>query len=149
LRDYRCRVPVAPPSPFPGAYYQTLAALIPALWIALVFQAGIGKEPLPDEVRRDPVGVAWLLWVRVVGLVGLPLAEVGVLVTLRTQQLRHWIDSEVVWVLVFAAGQVVAPVLWSAVVDLIPTRSRTKVRTTALVVLMVVSFGVLIVCERP
>lgn len=130
------RVLPAPPPTFPAAsYYQALASLIPLLWIVLVFQARINQDSTPHEVSTDPVGVMWYLIVRLIGLIGLPWMEWGVLLVLRDGRPRGWLDGNLPIVLFASVAQIVAPVFWRVASEVLPERLRPPVRKGALVVL--------------
>ncbi|WP_433032820.1 hypothetical protein [Actinomycetospora sp. CA-053990] len=115
-------MPPAPPVVFPTAYYAALAALIPLVWITLVFEAKINQEPWPDHVRNDVHAVLVYLALQLIGLIGLPLMELGVLLTLRDQQPKWWVEQSVGRFLVVAVGQIVVPVIWRVVKQAVPER---------------------------
>lgn len=115
-------LPVPPPPAFPVAYYAALAALVPLVWITLVFQAKINQEPWPEYVRGDPMGAITYLAIQLIGLVGLPLMELGLLLTLRDQQPKWWVEESVGRFLVIGVGQIVVPVLWDVVKQAVPER---------------------------
>ena len=126
---------------FPEGYYTTLAALIPALWIALIYNAKIGERSIPqfsDEFEKLLVPL-----IRLIGLIGLPIMELGVLLSLYDQQQHGWVEAQILLVIVISMIQIVGPPAWGVVeTSWIPERHRRVARRVAqgVVVVMLVAY---------
>jgi hypothetical protein len=120
---------------FPEGYYTTLAALIPALWVALIYNARIGDNPLSQF--SDEFEKFLMAFVRLIGLVGLPIMELGVLLSLYDQQQRGWVEAQILPIIIISMTQIVAPHVWGVIkTSYIPERHRRIARRVASCVLL-------------